>query len=119
METGSDENAAGKAEGKPAHERLNPRCSVCGQDLMQFRTSGRLGCPLDYVVFAESLGLFYETSQSASLHVGKWPKQGPSGFDTLRWQAEMREAIEKQDYERAARLRDCLRERKNSTEAKK
>ena len=108
----------GKNAGKPAHETLNPKCAVCGQDLMQFRTSGRLGCPLDYQVFGEAMLLFFETSQAASLHVGKWPKQGPSGFERLKWQAEMREAITRQDFEEAARLRDRLRERKKTTETK-
>jgi protein arginine kinase activator len=92
---------------------LNPKCSVCGQDLMQFRTGGRLGCPLDYQVFAPTLSHFFETNQSASLHVGKWPKRGPSRFETLRWQAEIRQAIVTQNYELAAQLRDRLRERKN------
>ena len=76
---------------------LNPKCSVCGQDLMQFRTGGRLGCPLDYQVFAPTLSHFFETNQSASLH----------------WQAEIRQAIVTQNYELAAQLRDRLRERKN------
>jgi protein arginine kinase activator len=111
--TGPDKNA-----GKPAHETLNPKCVVCGQDLMQFRTSGRLGCPLDYQVFGESMRHFFESSQAASLHVGKWPKRGPSGFERLKWQAEMREAITRQDFEEAARLRDRLRERNKTTETK-
>ncbi|RLT09731.1 MAG: hypothetical protein DWI24_09530 [Planctomycetota bacterium] len=113
MRMASFQSDSGNSGTSSTSAALNPKCTVCGQDLMQFRTGGRLGCPLDYEVFGETLTHFFETNQSALLHVGKWPKRGPSRFETLRWQAELRQAIVSQNYELAAQLRDRLQERKN------
>lgn len=100
-----------------ASESLNPKCPVCGLDLMEFRTSGRLGCPIDYDIFANTLEAFFESNQLASLHVGKWPRRGPNRFEALKDRAELRLAIESQNYELAALLRDRIRDRTKQRKA--
>lgn len=105
QESGSD-----KAEKRSSAETLNPKCRVCGHDLMEFRTGGRLGCPVDYGVFGETLAEFFMMNQSACIHVGKWPMRGPSRFEVLQLRADLREAISGQNYEVAAKIRDRLRE---------
>ena len=92
-------------------------CPFCGLDSNGYRTTGRLGCPLDYDIFAAEVALVFRTSQAASFHVGKWPKRGPSPFEVLKLQSEMRLAIARQDYESAARIRDRLRERNKHRES--
>jgi len=75
-----------------------------------------LGCPLDYGVFSAEIAVVFRSSQAASLHVGKWPKRGPSPFEALKLQSELRLAIARQDYETAALIRDRLRERNKHRE---
>jgi protein arginine kinase activator len=96
---------------KGVESSANRKCPVCGLDTKAFRSTGRLGCPLDYDTFAAELAPVFRSSQAASLHVGKWPKRGPSHFDVLKLNVELRQAIERQDYEKAALIRDRLRDR--------
>jgi protein arginine kinase activator len=94
-----------------------PVCPICGHDEKSFRASGRLGCPIDYDVFASALSSVFAASQAASLHVGKWPNRGPSRFGFLKLKADLRSAVERQDYESAARFRDLIRERTKPRES--
>ena len=94
-------------------ETRNPICPACGIDLMMFRTTGRLGCPIDYEIFAEAISQFFDTNQPASVHTGKIPGKIPGRFDILLARAEMKTAIQNSDYERAAELRDLIRARQN------
>lgn len=91
----------------------NPVCPACGTDLMMFRTTGRLGCPIDYDIFSEAIQNFFAMNQPASVHVGKIPGKIPGRFDILLARAEMKTAIQNCDYERAAELRDLIRARQN------
>ena len=68
---------------------------------------------MDYDIFAHTLEAFYRSNQVASLHVGKWPSRGPNRFEALRDRAELLSAIESQNYELAAVLRDRIRDRTN------
>ena len=92
-------------------------CPDCGVKFMQFRAEGRLGCPADYDVFREGLLPLIARQHGATRHVGKAPRRtrpiGNSGADRtrLRARAELRDAIVLEDYERAARLRDQLRQK--------
>ncbi|MBI1325503.1 hypothetical protein GC170_20250 [bacterium] len=95
----------------------NRKCPYCGLDTKGFRTTGRLGCPLDYDTFAAEIAPVFRSSQAASLHVGKWPKRGPSRFEALKLQFELRLAIERQDYETAAMIRDRMRDRTKPRES--
>jgi protein arginine kinase activator len=86
-------------------------CPDCGIRFMTFRTQGRLGCPTDYQVFARGLLPLLSRSHGATRHVGKSPRKPPrpADRDRLRLRAEFRAAIAREDYERAATLRDLLR----------
>jgi len=90
-------------------------CPVCGIGYMEFRTGGRLGCPADYDVFREGLDPLIEKLHGTAQHMGKVPER--AGRD-LQFQAELvhlrqqlRAAVEAENYEEAARLRDLLREK--------
>lgn len=98
-------------------------CPLCGLSFMGFRTAGRLGCPHDYEAFAEGLLPIVARTHGASRHVGKQPKRraraianaaaraetAAAATEALRLRAAIRRAIEAEDYERAAELRDALR----------
>jgi protein arginine kinase activator len=84
-------------------------CPACGTHYMEFRTHGRLGCPQDYRVFASGLAGILPRYHGASRHVGKRPRGAARRDGRLELRAQLREAVAREDYEQAARLRDQLR----------
>src|SRR3954463_504635 len=98
--------------GQTAEElaRLDKRaCPVCGITFYEFRNQGRLGCPHDYVFFEKELEPLIANIHGETTHKGKKPRQGATGTqqrtEVIRMRREMKEAIEKENYERAKELR--------------
>ena len=97
-------------------ELANLKCPECGLTLVEFRTQGLLGCPNDYDVFGEPLATVISKAQNSKAHhTGKAPGQrlvvaDPKQQEKLKLQRELREAVDTEDYRRAARLRDQLAE---------
>ena len=97
------------------HELARLKCPDCGISFMEFRSQGLLGCPRDYDAFGEVLANMIERVQDGHTHhIGKTPDRpiqiDPAQQNRIRLQRELREAIEKEEYELAARLRDQLAE---------
>jgi len=95
------------------------RCDVCGISFLEFRQQGLLGCPHDYVAFEEVLvPLLERAHEGASQHVGKVPVSAPAEerrqSELLRLRGQLKEAVSQEDYERAAQLRDRIRELEKS-----
>ena len=94
-------------------------CPVCGISFFEFRQGGRLGCPHDYIVFESELEPLLANVHGDSIHIGKQPKHGvhdtESQTELIRFRREMKEAIEKEDYETASSLRDRIREIENKS----
>lgn len=89
------------------------KCPECGMTFVEFRSQGLLGCPNDYDAFGEALATLIERAQDGQTHhSGKRPGQqaavNPQQQERLRLQRELRDAVENEDYERAAKLRDRL-----------
>jgi len=103
--------------GQAAEElaKLDKRtCPQCGISFLEFRNQGRLGCPHDYVYFEKELMPLIANIHGETAHTGKRPKSGGGTDDRtelIRMRREMKEAIEKEDYEQASQLRDKIRER--------
>jgi len=102
--------------GQTAEElaRLDQKtCPVCGISFYDFRQSGRLGCPHDYVFFKEELEPLLLNIHGETKHVGKRPSHGVSDSDRqtqlIRLRREMKEAIESEEYELASKLRDEIK----------
>ncbi|MDR3355523.1 MAG: UvrB/UvrC motif-containing protein [Synergistaceae bacterium] len=103
-------------------------CSSCGLEYRAFRESGTLGCPGCYETFRFPLGAWLQKEQGAESH---WDRMSGM-FDGLgvvedRWDVlngckirdelrsnivrlklELEDAVSREDYERAAQLRDDL-----------
>jgi len=91
------------------------KCPQCGMSFVEFRSQGLLGCPHDYDVFGRALANVIERAQDGQTrHTGKSPGQvvqvDPAQQERLKLQRELRDAVDKEDYERAAQLRDRLEE---------
>ncbi len=102
--------------GQTAEElaRLDQRaCPICGITFYEFRHAGRLGCPHDYVCFSQELEPLIMNIHGAVEHVGKRPQHGVHGTDhqtrMIRLRREMKEAVEREDYEKASAIRDEIR----------
>jgi protein arginine kinase activator len=94
-------------------------CDQCGISYVEFRNQGLLGCPHDYEVFKEQIGRLLErTHGGATTHVGKVPKSlgqvRKPQQDIRRLKRMLDEAVAAEDYERAAKLRDRIRELENA-----
>lgn len=89
------------------------QCPDCGIKYMDFRKAGRLGCPYDYVLFREGILPLLDRVHRATHHTGKRPKfASPTtdeGGELRRLRRQLRVAVEAQDFEEAARLRDLIR----------
>jgi protein arginine kinase activator len=92
-------------------------CPACGIKFMEFRNSGRLGCPHDYKAFRSGLMPLLERIHRKVRHVGKAPRRQPTSPDREAELLELRRrlhlAVEAERYEEAARLRDTLREKES------
>ena len=100
--------------GELVGELAERACPFCGLRYMEFRTGGRLGCPHDYQTFHSALLPIVRESHGATRHVGKVPLRNPDASETrptLRLRAELRSAIDREDYERAAQIRDTIRQK--------
>lgn len=94
-------------------------CDECGMSFIEFRQNGLLGCPRDYDVFRESLDSMIERAQDgATQHTGKSPRTraqpSTTAGDRRKLKKLLAEAVAAEDYERAAELRDRLRESEGS-----
>jgi len=89
-------------------------CPTCGISLAEFRAAGRLGCPNDYRVFKEALGPLIEKLQHGTRHLGRVPKRAGSKLqrknNLIRLRRELERAVQREVYEKAAELRDRIRE---------
>jgi protein arginine kinase activator len=90
------------------------RCGTCGSTLRDFQRTGRLGCAHCYVSFETSLRDLLRRVHGNHRHVGKRyvtpedaPVEGTAGLGDLR--DRLRRAIDNEQFELAAELRDRIR----------
>jgi protein arginine kinase activator len=93
--------------------RAPKACASCGMTMPQVRESGLVGCPLCYRSFEQELSGIIERAQAgATAHIGCHPAHAASLVDRAalrnRLARELRDAVAREEYERAARLRDKL-----------
>jgi protein arginine kinase activator len=104
--------AASDELGQEDEEEL--ACPNCGITYREFRKQGRLGCPHDYVAFAQKLQPLLENIHENLQHCGKVPRRAPDAsqrqYELIKLRNDLRTAVEKEDYESAARLRDEIKQ---------
>ena len=109
---------ASMGKGIGAHitpEDSSEKCDFCGATLKDFRETGRLGCPHCYETFESHLRDLLRRLHGSSHHVGEvYLTAEPAGPNLqVREISDMRKrlkaAIETEDFELAADLRDQLR----------
>jgi protein arginine kinase activator len=103
--------SAGEEADEPA--ALNRECDVCGLKFVDFRNSGRLGCPHDYEVFRDDLLQLLENIHGETKHNGKTPRRLPQNkqmqSELIQLRKKLLQAVNKEAYEEAAKLRDQIK----------
>ena len=90
-------------------------CPLCATTRSQFLSSGKPGCPKCYTVFQSSMQPLLQKIHSTTVHTGKISGTTPPSCNKLdSLKAQLKEAIEKEEYEKAAHIRDEIRELEGS-----
>ncbi|MHC4931870.1 MAG: UvrB/UvrC motif-containing protein [Planctomycetota bacterium] len=104
----------GPAASSTDSEAVPATCPDCGMAYTEFKSKGRLGCSTCYQVFAPVLVPLLEKVHGAANHKGDAPERLRAVLQSRREVAELEEelnqAINAEEYERAAELRDRIRE---------
>ncbi len=87
-------------------------CKNCGLRYSDFKKTGRLGCAECYAAFERPLTDLLKRIHGALEHCGKAPTDEPGKLrrkELARLKKELGEAVAKESFESAARLRDQIR----------
>ncbi|HAB62609.1 MAG TPA: hypothetical protein DCE48_18245 [Lachnospiraceae bacterium] len=120
----ADKNANTQGEEEKKDDVL--RCEHCGMTYEQFLQQGMVGCAKCYEYFNKVLSRSIKSLHGTDIHVGKQPKGYVSWLNKIvnelseieKKSILLQEAIEKEEFEEAAKLRDEIRrlkERERST----
>lgn len=98
-------------------------CPSCGMSLAKIKRSLRAGCPECYEAFKDEIKEILRARGAEGPYTGLLPARS-SAFrsvmaDKAAMEAKLAESVKKEDYEKAAFYRDCLRamERQSVSEA--
>ncbi|MBI4544033.1 MAG: UvrB/UvrC motif-containing protein [Gemmatimonadetes bacterium] len=103
-------------KGGPAESAAAPGpCSYCGLRLEDFKKTGRFGCSHCYVTFEPHLRSLLRRLHGGTQHVGKVylppdPTKAERQHRLAGLKRKLEKAVESEDFERAAQLRDQIRE---------
>jgi protein arginine kinase activator len=90
------------------------QCPICGIKFVEFRNSGRLGCPHDYQEFRDELLPLLENIHGETRHLGKTPRRLPqtkqAQSELIQLRKQLQQAVTREAYEEAAKLRDRIRQ---------
>ena len=93
------------------------KCPNCGFTQADFKKSGRLGCPECYKTFADGLEGLLKSMHKGTRHTGKVPeglRQTRDANERLKvLQQKLAKAIEEENFEQAAILRDEIKQTTN------
>lgn len=107
----------GAAQEKGTKKKKELVCPFCGMRLSEFKRLGRFGCPDCYGAFAKVLDPILESIHDASRHVGadrprkqeELTTPGTFRMKKEKLQRALQEAVQKEHYEEAARIRDEIK----------
>lgn len=89
-------------------------CSGCGLTFQGFSKTGRFGCSQCYNTFKGQMNPMLRRIHGKTVHVGKVPKRTGGQLrirqEINRLKRELQEAVNAEEYERAAVIRDKIKE---------
>lgn len=88
-------------------------CPRCHMNRVDFKKTGRLGCPECYTTFADELAPLLKAMHRGPRHAGKYPAREKTRYLVTEELEQLRKALDKavrnEAYEEAATLRDRIR----------
>lgn len=88
-------------------------CPGCGMEFVEFSKIGRFGCGRCYKAFEKPLENLLRRIHGSTIHRGRTPRSRSGAMaplaEEVRLKEELRQAIEEENFEEAAALRDRLR----------
>ena len=102
--------AVGLIEGVVGTEKpKEPTCRVCGSTWKKIKESRTVGCPDCWSQFGKDIRKEFLCGSYGTKHKGKIPERTPEGKPSRAFlEKELKEAVAKQDYRKAARIRRQL-----------
>lgn len=95
-------------------------CPTCNMPYSEFLQKGKLGCGECYLTFKNRIKKPLKQIHGTFEHIGKAPKRGGDSImldkKISKLEAEMYTAVQKQDFEAAAKLRDEINDLKSGTD---
>jgi len=88
------------------------RCPHCGLSYEQIREKGKIGCSFCYQTFKDYLIPLLERIHGHTHHSGKAPKElkmDEKEKEIHKLRKELEEMVKKEEYEKAANIRDKIR----------
>ena len=112
------ENFFSNLWGAPTPELKQPQnnsiCKTCGTTLRDIQSRGKLGCSDCYSVFERILQRPLKEIHGSVTHTGKLPKSTAKGlrlnYEIDKLKDELSRAVLDQNFEKAAELRDKIKE---------
>lgn len=99
--------------GLPYSAQQQVKCSSCGLDYEEFKNTGRFGCSQCYASFGKRLDPLLKRIHGNTQHTGKVPKRTGGIIrvkrDIDRLKYELKKAVENEEYEKAAQIRDRIK----------
>ncbi len=96
------------------------RCDVCGATYGDISNTGKVGCANCYTLFLSQILPSVKRIHGNTVHCGKRPEQPEDTVQTEvkteadeieKLRAELAKAVEEQNFEHAAEIRDMIKER--------
>lgn len=101
---------------KSRDDDVSIKCKKCGMSFEDFQRVGRFGCGDCYIAFRKNLLPLLKRIHGSTRHIGKSPKEvdDTDGKKKISVAQDLRQrlqrAIDSEEFEEAARLRDRIRE---------
>ena len=90
------------------------KCERCGMTAEEFNRTGRMGCSRCYDVFFDPMQILLKRIHGNTRHHGKVPEKyaviHAVEMETEKLKQELKECIRAEEYERAAQIRDRIRQ---------
>lgn len=90
------------------------RCPGCGETYEEYKATKRIGCTQCYTHFASFLDPVLKKVHGSAVHTGKLPKKASAALKMKRESERLRrllqEAIQNEEFEKAAHIRDKIKE---------
>ena len=107
------ENRGNEEQERLDAEAQNCVCEQCGMTYAEFQKCGMLGCASCYQAFKAPLTALLQRVHGNTQHAGRVPGGAHNGtsirMNIDRLKQKLQKAVEDEEYEQAARLRDAIR----------